>query len=323
MDYLEGFLIGSIWSDTDYRTRRHYHAHVFLATLMGAAFALFLFFPDSMSKWIIVPWPLSLALLIFLMLVTPMISSLYYRIPFYIRPFLLLLYVVKYVLLFYALVHYFYPLVTVDRENFSTLLFARIDDHMTRSLDRFSDSGRVLTTVAGVLIGAFWIIGEGLVVVLILVAVPLAAIGLLKGVRYVLDFVLYELINRYIIKDSPPMSDEAPWRGNVVDDDENNLAGSTSKLFAGLGTRQNETDVTETRRDDTYHGSTMGKRRLGWKDKRRFTQSGGHITSLREKKPINCIIRLKKERSGRITDRRSAHGPISPEDGLGGDHSYE
>jgi hypothetical protein len=50
MDYLEGFLIGSIWSDTDYRTRRHYHAHVFLATLMAAAFAFFLFFPVGWSN---------------------------------------------------------------------------------------------------------------------------------------------------------------------------------------------------------------------------------------------------------------------------------
>jgi hypothetical protein len=134
MDYLEGFLIGSIWSDTDYRTRRHYHAHVFLAALMGAAFTFFLFFPDKMSKWVVVPQPLSLVFLIFLILATPIISSIYYRVPFYVRPFLLLLYIMKYVLLFYTLVHFFFPLVTVDRANFSDLLFARIDDRMTRRL---------------------------------------------------------------------------------------------------------------------------------------------------------------------------------------------
>ena len=283
MDYLEGFLIGSIWSDTDYRTRRHYHAHVFLATLMAAAFAFFLFFPDRMSKWVVVSQPLSLVFLIFLMLATPIISSIYYRVPFYVRPVLLLLYIMKYVLLFYTLVHFFFPLVTVDRAKISDLLFARIDDHMTRSLDRFSDSGRVLTTVAGVLIGAFWIIAEGLLVVLILIAVPLAAICLLKGIRYVIDIVLYELIDRFILKDGPAMADEAPWLGNVVDDEES-LTVSAPILFSGSEKRQKETVVTKKKRDVAYDGGMINRFRLILKDRFRSIQRGLRNTSPRGKK---------------------------------------
>ncbi len=218
MDYLEGFLIGPVWSDTDYRTRRHYYAHIFLATLMGAAFTFFLFFPDTVSTWIIVPYPLSLVLLIALMLTTPILSSIYYRVPFFIRPFLLILYAVKYVLLFYTLVHFFFPLVTVDKMKLPAFVLARVDDRMTRALDRFGDSGRVLTTVAGVLVGAFWIIAEGLLVVLVLIAVPLAAICLLKGVRHVLDIGLYELIDRFVIRGSPVTAEDIPWLGNVADD---------------------------------------------------------------------------------------------------------
>jgi len=203
MDYLEGFLIGSIWSDTDYRTRRHYHAHVFLATLMAAAFAFFLFFPDRMSK---VGCRFATALPCF-----PYFSDVGYADYFeYLlsRAFLCQTFS-------FAFVHHEVRVCSSIRSSIfsfrllrsigpkiSDLLFARIDDHMTRSLDRFSDSGRVLTTVAGVLIGAFWIIAEGLLVVLILIAVPLAAICLLKGIRYVIDIVLYELIDRFIIKDA-------------------------------------------------------------------------------------------------------------------------
>jgi hypothetical protein len=302
MDYLEGFLIGSIWSDTDYRTRRHYHAHVFLAALMGAAFTFFLFFPDKMSKWVVVPQPLSLVFLIFLMLAPPIISSIYYRVPFYVRPFLLLLYIMKYVLLFYTLVHFFFPLVTVDRANFSDLLFARIDDRMTRSLDRFSDSGKVLTTVAGVLIGAFWIIAEGLLVVLILIAVPLAAICLLKGIRYVLDIVLYELIDRYVLKDGPARTDEVPWLGSVVDDDdeEEGSTGSTPILFPGSGGRQKETDVTKKRQDVAYDGGMINRFRLILKNRLRSFRRGLRNISLRGKKwknrvPVKRGVRTKTE----------------------------
>lgn len=232
MDYLEGFLIGPIWSDTDYRTRRHYFAHVFLATLMGAAFTIFLFFSDAMSKWVFVPYPLSLVLLIVLMLATPLISSIYYRVPFFVRPFLLILYAMKYILLFYTLVHIFFPLVTVDKMKLPAFLLERVDDHMTRSIDRFGDSGRVLTTVAGVLVGAFWIIAEGLLVVLILIAVPLAAILLLKGVRQALDIGLYELIDRFIMRGRPATIEDIPWLGNVADDTEKEKTVSLSKPFA-------------------------------------------------------------------------------------------
>lgn len=215
MDYLEGFLIGPVWSDTDYRSRRHYHAHVLLAAVMGAVFAMLLFLPEHVSKWMVVPWPLSLVLLIVLILTTPLLSSIYYKIPFFIRPFLLLFYAAEYVLLFFVLAHYFLPLIDINLEKFPSLLLARMDDHISRSLNRFSGSGRVIMTVAGVLIGALWIIAEGLVVVLILIALPLVAIALLKGVRQLLDMGLYELIDRFILRGNPADTDDIPWLGKV------------------------------------------------------------------------------------------------------------
>ncbi len=239
MDYLEGFLIGPIWSDTDYRSRRHYHAHVLLAALMGAAFASLLFIPEYVSKWMIVPWPLSLVLLIVLVVTTPLLSSIYYRIPVFIRPLILILYAAKYVLLFFVLAHIFLPMVTIDKERLPAMLFARMDDHISRSLNRFSGSGKVLMTVAGVVIGALWIIAEGLVVILVLIAVPLVAIGLLKGIRQLLDIGLYELIDRFIVKRNPVVSDEIPWLGKI---DEGLAESSTAKVGTKRATLYEDDD---------------------------------------------------------------------------------
>jgi len=256
IDYLEGFLIGPIWSDTDYRTRRHYFAHIFLAALMGTAFVLLLLFPDSMSKWVIIQWPLCLILLIILLLVTPIFSSIYYRVPFVIRIFFLLLYATKYVLLFYTLVHTFFPLIAIDKENIPALLLARVDDRVTQSLDRISDSGKIFTTVLGVIMGAFWVIAEGLLVVVILIAVPLAAISLMKGIRYALDIGLFKLIDRYVIKRSPVPVNDIPWLGGIGDDTETRPAGSvTPKPFA----RQQESRYEELPDDVLYSGGEEDK----------------------------------------------------------------
>ncbi len=57
MDYLEGFLIGPVWSDTDYRSRRHFSAHVFLAAMMAAAFVLLTLYPNLAARVIVIKWP--------------------------------------------------------------------------------------------------------------------------------------------------------------------------------------------------------------------------------------------------------------------------
>ena len=213
MDYLEGFLIGPVWSDTEYRSRRHFSAHVLLAAVMGAAFAALAFFPDLEADWVFVKWPLSLVLFVFLILVTPLLSLLYYRFPVYVRPVVLVLYVLKYLLVFYILVHYFLPLLVFEKQTLPDLLFTRVDNHITVSLETIAESGGILVTVAGVVLGGLWVIAEGIVIVMVLVAIPLCAIGLLKASQYFFDRVIkYSLEKEWadIGKDWP---NDHLWRG--------------------------------------------------------------------------------------------------------------
>lgn len=82
MDYLEGFLIGSIWSDTDYRSRRHFNAHILLAAAMAAAFMVLVLFPERRDQLIVIGWPAVPALLFLLIVLTPVLSIFYRRLPF-------------------------------------------------------------------------------------------------------------------------------------------------------------------------------------------------------------------------------------------------
>ncbi len=215
MDYLEGFLIGSVWSDTDYMSRRHFSAHIFLATVMAAVFAVLTIFPERRGQLILVDWPAAPVLLILLIILTPILSIFYRRLPFFIKPLALLVYAFKYLLLFYVLVHYFLPMVTFEKESILTVIFARMDSHIGKSLEVIAESGGVLVTVAGVVAGGLWVIGEGLAMIGVLILVPLLAIILFKGLQYGLDYLVKFLLDRQLAGISPFAASDTPWQGEM------------------------------------------------------------------------------------------------------------
>ncbi len=223
MDYLEGFLIGSIWSDTDYRSRRHFNAHIFLAAAMAAAFMVLVLFPERRDQLIVIGWPAVPALLFLLIVLTPVLSIFYRRLPFFIRPLALLVYAFKYLLLFYVLVHYFLPQVTFEKESILTLIFARMDGHIETALDVIAESGGILMTVAGVVVGGLWVIGEGLALIGILILIPLLAIIILKGLQYALDYMVRFLLDRQLAGVGPEAVSEIPWQGELDDGGEEAL----------------------------------------------------------------------------------------------------
>lgn len=55
MDYLEGFLIGPVWTDTDYETKRHTMIHVLLAFLVAVWYIFLQVFPANQRIMAIIP----------------------------------------------------------------------------------------------------------------------------------------------------------------------------------------------------------------------------------------------------------------------------
>ncbi len=200
MDYLEGFLIGPVWSDTDYRSRRHFSAHVMLAAIMASAFVALTVFPELATRYLILKWPLPPIFLVALLLLNPFISLLYRRLPFILRPLLLVVYAFKYLLLFLWLVHIFLPVVSFEKESFLNLLYARMDNHVEVALEKIAVSGGIFATVAGVVVGGLWVITEVFLVVAFLIAVPLVAILLCKGIQYLIDRTVKYILDRELAR---------------------------------------------------------------------------------------------------------------------------
>ncbi|NLA95682.1 MAG: hypothetical protein GX838_02400 [Clostridiaceae bacterium] len=219
MDYLEGFLIGSVWSDTDYMSRRHFSAHIYLATVMAAAFVALVLFPERSGQLILVNWPAAPLLLTLFIILTPILSILYRRLPFFIKPLVLLFYVFKYLLLFYVLVHFFLPAFTIEKESILTVIFARMDSHIEKSLEVIAKSGGILSTVAGVVVGGLWVMGEGLALIGVMILVPLLAIILFKVLQYALDYLVKFLLDGQLAGISPLATTDIPWQGEMDEEE--------------------------------------------------------------------------------------------------------
>lgn len=196
MDYLEGFLIGPVWSDTDYETRRHYHAHVLLALLFAGAFFLLTLKPDWAAKVVVVDYPLSFILLGALVVLTPILSSFYYRIPLVLRPLVLLVYVFKYVLLFYLILHFLSGFVPETVADLPQLIMTRMDHHITQTTGFFQFAGSLFGMILGIVFGGLWIVAEALLLVAAAIVVPLIIIGLFKLLQLLLDRLLEAVLFR-------------------------------------------------------------------------------------------------------------------------------
>jgi len=72
MDFLEGYLLGPQWSDTEYETRHHAGFHLLLGLAVALAFGFLLVNPDQAARWV---WPWQIPLLLFsaLVLVNPLL----------------------------------------------------------------------------------------------------------------------------------------------------------------------------------------------------------------------------------------------------------
>lgn len=194
MDYLEGFLIGPVWSDTEYQTRRHVMVHVMLAVLITALYIAMLVVPALRELVLIVPFRISIISFIILLFITPFISAFYYRVPGILRPFLLLFYVATYVFAMISLLYVVLPLYEPDAGQIINLTLERINNRIDVTTSFFTFLGPLFSMIAGIIAGGLWTVGEGILLVLGIVAVPLFVILFIKGFRQLLDSLIMHVV---------------------------------------------------------------------------------------------------------------------------------
>ncbi|MGI6545206.1 MAG: hypothetical protein ACOX2M_02025 [Fastidiosipilaceae bacterium] len=192
MDYLEGALLGSLWSDTDFENTRH----------RGAALWL------SVAFWLLGGWfvkranlgsvfhsqPIFWAILLFvLILVSPLLSYIYYDVGVLARLGILLTQTVKYGSVYFLLYSLVVPHLIVSEENLFDILMKRYDNVISGFLENSNILNSMNGLVTAVIILAVAVVLLMAIAILFLAFFPSGMLRLTALAQHLFDILFLRI----------------------------------------------------------------------------------------------------------------------------------
>ncbi|NCA99620.1 MAG: hypothetical protein EOM08_04450 [Clostridia bacterium] len=189
MDFLEGYLLGPQWSDTEYETRHHVGFHVLVGFAAAAAFGFLFLNPDHAARWIW-PWHVPVLLLFALLLANPLLCRHYYRYNRLVRVLILAVVTVKYALAILALFAFAMPLVRIDTSYLASNLLAQANESIAAMTDRFHALNNASAMMLGIILGSLLVLLRSFLVIAVCVLVPTLSLLAIRWIQRILDFVI-------------------------------------------------------------------------------------------------------------------------------------
>lgn len=189
MDFLEGYLLGPQWSDTEYETRHHAGFHLLLGLAVALAFGFLLVNPDQAARWV---WPWQIPLLLFsaLVLVNPLLCRHYYRHSRPVRALILMLIICKLALAILALFALTLPLVRLDTEHLAASLLAQANESIADMTDRFHALSNASAMIFGIVLGSLLILLRAALAIAVCVLIPTFFLLAIRWFQRLLDWVI-------------------------------------------------------------------------------------------------------------------------------------
>lgn len=168
MDFLEGFLLGPIWSDTEYETRRHTGFYWLIGWLALACYSYMQINRTFLQQWILLPSWAPVLLVFLLLLLSPFACRYYYRVNLLVKLLILAVQVIKFLLAFLAFFQRLLPLYSFELDQLPQLLLDYVNKTVTQATETFTAMGQAVGMMVGIIAG-------GLQVVLTFAGILLAA----------------------------------------------------------------------------------------------------------------------------------------------------
>jgi len=193
LDYLEGLLLGRLWSDTDYENRRHFGLFI-LYGLFVDAIILYLYLLGQGLFGFGNIGPIHIAGFVLLFLANPFICFRYYRMPLWGKCMILLVKIFKSYLIVSYTVSLLLPKLSVKVDDLQDFLISYLNSTLENYTEKFQASAGTFSTVLGVLAGGIHVVGVILLFALAAVVIPSLIYLAVKLVQYVWDWVVNVLI---------------------------------------------------------------------------------------------------------------------------------
>ncbi len=196
---MEGFLLGPIWSDTEYETRRHSGFYWLIGWLACAAFAVLIIFPEKAPAWIELPRYLPILLFSLLALTSPIVNRYYYRLNILLKLVILAIQILKYALAFLALFQYLLPMVDLDISSLPQTALEYVNQTVAKATDYFSSLGEGLGMLVGIATGGVLVVltlAGGLLAASLLPVVYLLILKLIqRGIDLLARYTLFREVD--------------------------------------------------------------------------------------------------------------------------------
>ncbi|MCQ2473055.1 MAG: hypothetical protein MJ098_02840 [Saccharofermentans sp.] len=193
MDYLEGLLLGRLWSDTDYENRKHFGLFVLYGLLVDAI----ILYKYILGRGLIgfgSIGTIHIAVFVLLFIANPFICFRYYRMPWWGKIFIILTKLFKAYLIVSYTVSLLLPKLTVRVDDLQDFLMSYLNKTLERYTEKFVATAGSFSTVLGVLAGGVHVVLTVLLLVLAAVVIPSLIYLAVKLVQYAWDWVINLLI---------------------------------------------------------------------------------------------------------------------------------
>ena len=199
MDYLEGLLLGRLWSDTDFENRKHFGLFVIYGLLVDAIVLCLYISGKGLLNFGIIG-PIHIAVFTLLFLANPFISFRYYRMPWWGKILVLAVKIYKSYLIVSYTVSLLLPRLSVQVDDLQDFLMTYLNGTLEKYTEKFQASAGSFSTVLGVLAGGVHVVGTVLLYALAAIIIPgliYLAIRLLILAAIVIPSVIF-LVVKYV-----------------------------------------------------------------------------------------------------------------------------
>jgi hypothetical protein len=193
LDYLEGLMLGKLWSDTDYENRKHFWLFIIYGLLCNCIVLYTYLFGKRLLGIGDLGMPLFAAFIV-LFVACPFINFRYYRMPWWGKIMILLVKIFKAYLIISYTVSLLLPRLSVRVDDLQDYLICYLNLTLEKYTEKFAATVGSFSTVVGVLAGGVHVVGTVLLFTLAFIVIPSLIFLAVKFVQLAWDWVVNMLI---------------------------------------------------------------------------------------------------------------------------------
>ena len=198
MDFLEGFLLGPLWSDTEYENRKHTGFFWFIGLATCALMVYLFLYPEKLPILLDMNLNGLIALFALLTLLSPLISHIYYRMVLPVRMAILAVQATKLFAGMLVLIRLALPRIGIDTDTIAQDALDLINKIIGGSTEYFTKMAQGTGMLVGIVVGGLGVVLALAAVVVLTLVLPIVWLAFLRVIQRGIDLLaIHTIIQDY------------------------------------------------------------------------------------------------------------------------------